>query len=168
MSDFSILHSIRIPLCASSAPIQLTFFVYLIRNRLILITEELNDIQNIFLNVPNEPIFVNSSGNTPSINNRLLNLKQIYGKLHDSCELWSNAFGISILANTIETFIDFTAHAYWGVHVSIQFSKVHSTHHIFGINFSNFGNTCFLLFSIRINSFKNIKQLFCSRAVLSS
>lgn len=104
--------------------IQILFFVYLLRNRLILINDELKNIQSA-LNVQfNEArsscciaskILISSKSSVKiSINDRIMYLKQIYKELYESCELINKAFGWSLLSVTTQAFVDFTSNCYWG------------------------------------------------------
>lgn len=117
-------------LCSRSA--QIIFFISLLRNRLILIVEELKDIQKI-LNTQSDdvnPRIVNprksdsrhtriqlassSSLARRSIHDRLLSLKQIYTELYRSCEQIRKAFGWSLLVIITQAFVEFTSNSYWG------------------------------------------------------
>lgn len=91
-------------------PIQVLFFVYLMRTRLILINKELKAIQSgtIFKSYTTNHTKSNHS------NRRLMNLKHIYGALYESCELICKAFGLSLVAFTMQTFVEFTFNCYWG------------------------------------------------------
>lgn len=111
--------------------IQITFFVHLLRSRLILINVELKDIQNELRVQFNN---VNQSDDccarqdlistNLSINDRLMNLKRIHGELYESCELINSTFGWSLLTNTMETFINFTANSYWGYMCRNNFGRL--------------------------------------------
>lgn len=106
-------------------PIQVLFFVYLMRTRLILINKELKAIQNetILKSYTTNHTKSNHSNHTKMtlnstpevlLNRRLMNLKQIYGSLYESCELISKVFGCSLVAFTMQTFVEFTFNCYWG------------------------------------------------------
>lgn len=104
-------------------PIQIIFFVCLLRKRLILINNELCDIQKAQTNDVNHSKSkychtrdeLDSSNSTveQSINDRLFNLKLIYGELYESCELINASFGSSMLAFTVQAFIELTTNCYW-------------------------------------------------------
>lgn len=98
-------------------PIQILFFVYLIRNRLIMVNEELKNIQKaVISSKSNKTLSSNNNhlSEEQSINCQLLNLKQIYGALYDSCELCRMIFGCGLVAFTMQTFTEFTSNCYWG------------------------------------------------------
>lgn len=106
--------------------IQVLFFVYLLRARLILVNDKVKEIlaaRNQHTGNTNEwqPItgdsnivFVLDTPNSKhSTYDRLLNLKQIYGELYEICELINVTFGWSLLAIITQCFIDFTSNSYW-------------------------------------------------------
>ncbi|XP_055294772.1 putative gustatory receptor 2a [Sitodiplosis mosellana] len=106
--------------------VQVLFFVYLLRARLILVNDKVKEIlaaRNIHTGSTNEwqPItdtrdivFVLDTSNAKySTYDRLLNLKQIYGELFEICELINVTFGWSLLAIITQCFIDFTSNSYW-------------------------------------------------------
>lgn len=91
--------------------VQILFFVYLLRSRLILVNEKVKEIliaRNQYTGNANEwqPIIgtrniafvLDTSTPKFSTYDRLLNLKQIYGELYEICELINIAFGWSLLA----------------------------------------------------------------------
>lgn len=107
--------------------VQVLFFVYLLRSRLILVNEKVKEIltarnlHSAYNQTEWQPIvdtrnivFVMDNSNTKySTYERLLNLKQIYGELYEICELINITFGWSLLAITTQCFIDFTSNSYW-------------------------------------------------------
>lgn len=105
--------------------IQILFWVYLVRTRYILIVNELKRIQIEMYKMTNNERLLNHDGRSEinSANNsikanecvydRILNLKLIYGELNESCELINNIFGTSLLALTLQNFVNFTTHCYW-------------------------------------------------------
>lgn len=98
--------------------IQVLLFVSLVRNRLFLINKELVNIQNT-TNVPieNQDKFSSSILIVNSLKRcnyeRLIHLKQIYGKLYEINELINAIFGWSYLVIVIQNFFDFTSNCYW-------------------------------------------------------
>lgn len=98
-------------------PIQITFFVYLLRNRLILIIEELKNIQSMLSTQCNDvsqakPDVCHTENDSTFIRqlpDRLISLKRIYTELYDSCEQLNQAFGWSITIITMQVFVDFTS-----------------------------------------------------------
>lgn len=78
--------------------IQLVFLVCLLRRRLILINKELKDIQDV------QRIECNTQcgliSNHLSVNDRIMNLKQMYHELYESCECLNVAFGWSISSSS--------------------------------------------------------------------
>lgn len=96
--------------------LQVIFFVYLTRSRLILIQNELKDIRNTATSHHIlEAASVISPENSTEISKfeTLLSLKEIYETLHDTCELINKTFGWSLLAISLQSFIDFTCNCYW-------------------------------------------------------
>lgn len=105
--------------------IQVLFFVYSLRSRLVLVNEKLKEIllaigvpDDINMNCtqikPKHIVFVlDTSFTRNSIYDRLLNLKQIYAELYEICELINITFGWSLLAIITQAFIDFTSNSYW-------------------------------------------------------
>lgn len=126
--DFNLLYPPMysyLVMCLRS--VQIIFFVCLLRSRLILVIEELKDIQNILNVQPDDDnqsksigrdtriqLISNNSLERRSINNRLMNLKQIYTELYRSCEQIRKVFGCSLLVITIQAFVEFTSNSYWG------------------------------------------------------
>ncbi|XP_055326596.1 gustatory receptor 23a-like [Sitodiplosis mosellana] len=102
-------------------PIQVLLFVYLLRTRLILINEELKTIHAAAIRKSNGISQTQSKRrhrNRPSeelsINCRLITLKHIYSALNESFELINEAVGWSMVAFTMQTFVEFTCNCYWG------------------------------------------------------
>lgn len=106
--------------------VQVLFFVYLLRTRLILVNDKVKEIlaaRNIRTVNTNQlhpttdsrnVVFVLDTSNAKySTYDRLLNLKQIYGELYEICELINITFGWSLLAIITQCFIDFTSNSYW-------------------------------------------------------
>lgn len=103
--------------------VQVLFFVYLMRARLILISDKVKEILAAKTNNTNQfdiigdtrnIVFVlDTSAAKYSVYDRLLSLKQIYGELYEICELINNQFGWSLLAIITQCFIDFTSNSYW-------------------------------------------------------
>lgn len=106
--------------------VQVLFFVYLLRSRLILMNDKVEEIlltSNIRTGNKNHWQRITGSRNvvfildtsTPkcSTYQQLLNLKQIYGELYEICELINFTFGWSLLAIITQCFIDFTTNSYW-------------------------------------------------------
>lgn len=103
--------------------VQIIFFIYILRNRLILINKELQSIRNplssfqsnhlIQRNLNTRSMRFGSTSNN-SVKSRVEKLKQIYSKLHDACEQINEAFGFSLLMITIKTLMKIIANFYWG------------------------------------------------------
>lgn len=98
--------------------IQVLLFVCLVRNRLILISKELNSIQNAkIIPIENDEMNKNSILIVNRVGNfnyeRLIHLKQIYGKLYAIYGLINTIFGWSLLAIFVQNFYDFTSNCYW-------------------------------------------------------
>lgn len=106
--------------------VQVLFFVYLLRSRLILANDKVKEIlaaRNLRSRDANEwqPIAdtrnvvfaLDNSITRYSTYDKLLNLKQIYGELYEICELINITFGWSLLAIITQCFIDFTCNSYW-------------------------------------------------------
>lgn len=106
--------------------VQVLFFVYSLRSRLILVNDKVNEIltarniqttnaRQLHQNNDNRNVvFVLDTSNAKySTYDRLLNLKQIYGELYEICELINITFGWSLLAIITQCFIDFTSNSYW-------------------------------------------------------
>lgn len=160
-------------------PIQLTFFICLLRSRLILINEELKGIQNV-INAQSSNVNQRKSNGynirnglileENSINNRLMTLKLIYEELFESCELINEAFGWSLLANTTGTFTDFISHSYWGYMCRHNFGKLIITINFFASKITTLGtlafycSSCFQQVSFLNNSIK--LNLFCKRQAI--
>lgn len=81
---------------------QVTFFVWILRTRLILLNQHLDEMSCVIKTQLNQPMF-----------SELLHLKQIYRKLHGACESINDTFGFSILTIMTHSFIDFTLNCYW-------------------------------------------------------
>lgn len=108
--------------------IQMIFFVYLLRTRLHLIGVELEKMEQIIrLELNENQITLKRRKTNPLnvlstkvlFNDRILNLKIVYGKLFGICESINMSFGWSLLAILIQSFSDFTSDCYWG-HVSLN------------------------------------------------
>lgn len=104
--------------------IQVIFFMYLLRNRLKWLNDELMDIfnstsyhsyiQQITNKTKSEPIpFLRNSFPKRSMYNRLISLKQIYGHLFEICEQIAETFGWSLLSLVIFIFATVTFEFYW-------------------------------------------------------
>lgn len=102
--------------------IQIIFFVYLLRNRLRLLNGELIDIVNSttsrgciqrITNKNNSIPFLRDAFAKRSIYDRLIRLKQIYGKLFGICEKIGDTFGWSLLLIVIFVFATVTFEFYW-------------------------------------------------------
>lgn len=105
---------------------QVLLFVYLLRARLILVTEKIRDILSTrhlaegnandwqpITDTRNMIFVLDKSTPKFSTYDRLLNLKQIYGELFEICELINVTFGWSLLAIVTQCFVDFTSNSYW-------------------------------------------------------
>lgn len=95
--------------------IEILFFVYLVRSRLILINIELEGIQKscevsnyVMKNVLDLSVFEKQM-----IYPRLIHIKTIYGDLYEICQLINTIFGWSLLALVTQSFADFIANGYW-------------------------------------------------------
>lgn len=75
--------------------IQVLFFIGLMKTRLNLINDELENIKK------------------GEMCDRLLHLKQIYSELYEICQLIDMAFGWSLLATITQNFVDITSNCYW-------------------------------------------------------
>lgn len=104
--------------------VQVLFFIYLLRSRLLLVNGKLkeiltaigvpDDIHDGILSKSKNTIFVLDNLFTRhTVYDRLLYLKQIYAELYEICELINITFGWSLLAITTQAFIDFTSNSYW-------------------------------------------------------
>lgn len=89
--------------------IQIIFFMSLLRNRLIMLNNELIDIVN---STTNRSCTRRVSAKR-SMYDRLINLKQIYSKLYDTCEQIDETFGWSLLLLVIFIFATVTIEYYW-------------------------------------------------------
>lgn len=87
--------------------VQVLFFVYLLRARLILVNDKVKEI------LAARNLHTGNTNAKYSTYYRLLNLKQIYGELYEICELINITFGWSLLAIITQCFIDFTSNSYW-------------------------------------------------------
>lgn len=87
--------------------IQMTFFVYTVRSRLMLINSELSNIRNTI-----SATDYSTFGESFDLN-RLNYLKQAYETLHEIYELLNSSFGYSLLAIVTQNFLDFTSNCYW-------------------------------------------------------
>lgn len=119
--DYLMFQSIYSMWIIRLRPMQVLFFVCLLRNRLNLINYKLNSVSN---NVKMQGIHLNGrrdhgvatifkgSSKTSSVYNTLLDLKQIYTELYNICELINIVFGYSLLAIMTQNFVDFTSNCY--------------------------------------------------------
>lgn len=86
----------------SLRPMQVVFFVNLIRNRLKLMRQRLKSVSLMSTTQDDKRVFT-----------MLLHLKQIYTELYNICELINISFGSSFLIILIQSFMEFTLCAYW-------------------------------------------------------
>lgn len=105
--------------------IQVIFFVYMLRNRLRLIRDKLKEFlitSNLYVKSKNRWRFYHDASRVfvldmstakRSLYDRLLNVKQIYGALHEICEFMNIIFGWSLLTIIAQSFFDFSASSYW-------------------------------------------------------
>lgn len=82
--------------------VEILFFIYLLRARLILITKELIKIR--------KEKEINSA---LLVYDRILGIKQIYGMLYDICAQIEASFGWSMLSTVTYFFVHFTFNCYW-------------------------------------------------------
>lgn len=101
--------------------IQILYFVCLLRTRLHSLNDELQDIQQT-LNMQTDQ--KRSKHSTKISLNRLMILKEIYGKLYDICDLINEAFGWSLLVFSTQHFIDFTCNCYWCYFSLFEFRQI--------------------------------------------
>lgn len=94
--------------------IQVLFFVFFVRSRLILINNEITDVRSVLT------VKTNRKEGSQAISmvrqlafTRILHLKQIYGELYESCELINRTFGWSLLAIMTQSFVDFISNCYF-------------------------------------------------------
>lgn len=114
-------------------PMQVLFFVFLLRTRLNLMNEKLKMVANIIkvkeggvrnrLNRGVATISGNSSSTLP-IFDILLELKQVYTELYNINESINTAFGYSLLAIMTQNFVDFTSNCYWVYLTAQSFEKL--------------------------------------------
>lgn len=94
--------------------IQVLFFIYLLRTRLQLVSDQLNDMLVPYNFHDTDKIFVlDVLLAKRSLYDRLVNLKQVYGELYEICELINVTFGWSLLTIIVQSLIDFTSNCYW-------------------------------------------------------
>lgn len=105
--------------------IQVIFFVYMLRNRLRLLRGKLKEFlitSNLYVKNKNRWRFYHDTSRVfvldmstakRSLYERLLNVKQIYGALHEICEIMNIIFGWSMLTIIAQSFFDFSASSYW-------------------------------------------------------
>lgn len=93
--------------------IQVLFFVYLVRDRLILINKEITDVRRTLIMQTNPKHDRQALSLVRQLTfTRILHLKQIYGELYESCELINKTFGWSLLAIMTQSFVDFISNCY--------------------------------------------------------
>lgn len=98
--------------------LQIVFYVILIRNRLNVINEKIDEfiVSNcLWTGVQQQEIvfFIDNSFDKTMKYNRLLTLKRIYGKLHDVNKLLNETFGWSLLAIFTQIIMVTTCYGYW-------------------------------------------------------
>lgn len=115
--------------------IQVLFFVYLLRTRLQFVSDQLNEMLKpsdfcrkrqtrvkFFHDTTN--IFVlDMAFAKRSMYDRLMNLKQIYGELHEICELINVTFGWSLLTIIVQSLVELISCFYW-FYLALQDSVV--------------------------------------------
>lgn len=94
---------------ASLRRYQMMFFVYLVRNRLILVIKELKCIAKVQIKYNAE----RERRNREAIFHRLSTLKQIYTELHEIMELINNTYGRCLLVIVTINFVNFASDGYW-------------------------------------------------------
>lgn len=114
---------------------QIIFFIYLLRNRLRLLRDQLNELLvtcTLNVNSKNRWRFYHDASKifvlditiaNRSLYDRLLNVKQLYGELHEICELLNRIFGWSLLCIIAQSFFDFSINSYW---IYMAFEKSNS------------------------------------------
>lgn len=95
--------------------VQVLFFVYLLRSRLIHVNDKVKEILtvqnahtadgNVMYDAKNIVFILDTANSKYSTYDRLLNLKQIYGELYEICELINVTFGWSLLAVVTQCFV---------------------------------------------------------------
>lgn len=93
--------------------IQVSFFVYLLRNRLHLLNDKLIHITKAVYRTKCIPKHSRRSPLILSIAEVLINLKRIYMELNGVCDLINSAFEWSLLASVVQMFFDLTSSGYW-------------------------------------------------------
>lgn len=105
--------------------VQVLFFVYLLRTRLQFVSDQLNEMlkpsdfcgkrktQVKFFHDTANIFVLDMSLAKRSLYDRLMNLKQIYGELHEICELINVTFGWSLLTIIVQSLIDLISCFYW-------------------------------------------------------
>lgn len=91
--------------------LQVTFFVYLLRERLKMINFELNRLRDWQL-ANREVVGIDVALSKQFTFQRILQLKKAYGQLYDTCGLINSAFGWSLLAIVVQCFVDITINCY--------------------------------------------------------
>lgn len=116
--------------------IQVLFFVYLLRIRLQFVSDQLNEMlipsefcgkrktQVKFFHDTTNIFVLDMSFAKRSLYDRLVNLKQIYGELHEICELINVTFGWSLLTIIVQSLIDLISCFYW-FYLALQ-ESIHS------------------------------------------
>lgn len=115
--------------------IQVLFFVYLLRTRLQFVSDQLDEMLNSsdfcgkrntrvkFIHDTTNMFVLDVSYAKRSMYDRLVNLKQIYGELHEICELINVTFGWSLLTIIVQSLIEMISCFYW-FYLAIQESIV--------------------------------------------
>lgn len=140
--------------------LQVLFFVYLLQNRLKLVNEKLLDIRMY---------------GRISTYDELLQLKYIYGNLHDINELINMTFGTSLLIIVTQNFVDFTSNCYW-IFLIIESSSLKIDVLIICIillipNAIILGTLCFYCSTcfqqvLLLNAFYDISNIWCNIILL--
>lgn len=94
--------------------LQVIFFVYLLRERLKIINNELNRLRKLthWPSADREIASLEIALSKQFIFGQLIDLKQAYKQLYDTCELINNTFGWSLLAVVVQCFVDITINCY--------------------------------------------------------
>lgn len=116
--------------------IQVLFFVYLLRTRLQFVSNQLKEMlipsdfcgnrktQVKFFHDTTNIFVLDMSVAKRSLYDRLVNLKQIYGELHEICEIINVTFGWSLLTIIVQSLIDLISCFYW-FYLALQ-ESIHS------------------------------------------
>lgn len=91
--------------------LQVTFFVYLVRERLKMVNFELNRLRD-WLSAKQNFVGIDIALSKQFTFQRLIELKKAYDQLHDTCDLINRAFGWSLLAIIVQCFVDITINCY--------------------------------------------------------